>query len=132
MSFTADDLRHILPKAAWNRVAKQLGVIEYGAAGRRRKYNAKPTLADGIRFDSKREAQRYHDLQALRLAGGVRWFARQPRFVLDGGVEYVADFVVVYADGRVMVEDVKGFRTKTYRLKRRQVCARYGLEIQEV
>jgi hypothetical protein len=62
----------------------------------------------------------------------VLWFATQPQFVLEGGVVYRADFVVAWKDGRVSVEDVKGHRTREYINKRKQVLARYGLQIEEL
>ena len=99
---------------------------------RRSKYGAVATYVDGIRFDSRKEAARFMALKILRDAGEVLWFARQPRFVLPGGVEYVADFVVAWADGEITVEDVKGVKTKEYRLKKRQVEALYRVTITEV
>ena len=99
---------------------------------KRSKYGAVATYVDGIRFDSRKEAARFMALKVLKDAGEVLWFARQPRFALPGGVEYVADFVVVWNDGGVTVEDVKGVKTKEYRLKKRQVEALYRVTITEV
>lgn len=99
---------------------------------RRSKYGAVATYVDGIRFDSRKEAARYMALKILKGAGEVLWFARQPRFALPGGVEYVADFVVAWRGYEITVEDVKGFKTKEYRLKRRQVEALYSVTITEV
>jgi len=73
---------------------------------------AKPTSVNGILFPSKAEARRFHDLCILLHAKEVRWFVRQPSFDLPGGIKYRADFLVVWDDGRVEVEDVKGFRTR--------------------
>lgn len=36
------------------------------------------------------------------------------------------------ADGRTVVEDVKGFRTKEYLIRRKLMLFRYGIRIQEV
>jgi hypothetical protein len=100
----------------------------------RRKYRNQPTEVDGHRFDSKREAARYVELQGLRKAGVVSWFTRQVPFHLPGKIRYVADFLVVYADGRTVVEDVKsaGTRTQVYINKRKQVLALFGVEVVEV
>lgn len=102
---------------------------------RRAKYGNVRTTVDGHTFDSKKEAARYETLRRLKDAGGVLWFALQPQFLLDGGVVYRADFIVVWKDGSVVVEDVKSAATardKSYRLKKRQVRARWGVEIEEV
>lgn len=102
-----------------------------GKAKKRSKYGNVPTYVDGVRFDSKREARFYSDLVVAQRAGLVKWFARQCRFVIEGG-ECVVDFIVVMADGTVRVVDPKGHRTKMYRRSKKQVQQRYGVEIEEV
>ena len=87
----------------------------------RHKYNAKPVEHDGIRFDSTKEAKRYETLKLLRAAGEVLAFLRQVPFHLPGGVRYVCDFAVFWADGSVTFEDVKGFKTESYKAKKRMV-----------
>lgn len=52
--------------------------------------------------------------------------------VLERACFYVADFVYTDADGRTVVEDVKGFRTKEYLIRRKLMLFRYGIRIQEV
>ena len=85
------------------------------------KYHAVPTVIDGTRFASKREATRYQRLLMLQAAGEIRDLELQPRFPLTiNGFRvgtYVADFRYCTRDGRVVVEDVKGVRTPVYRLK---------------
>jgi len=44
---------------------------------------------------------------------------------------YRADFTYVNEDGQPIVEDVKGFRTPVYRLKKKLMRALYGIEILE-
>ncbi|MBM3956594.1 MAG: DUF1064 domain-containing protein [Gemmatimonadetes bacterium] len=143
MVITLEELKAVLPPATWREVERQVlpvdgrgrraAVIGEGP-GRRSKYGARPTVVDGVRFDSRREARRYEDLTSFRAAGTVRWFAWQPAFILPAGVLYKADFVVAWADGRISVEDVKSpaTRTKVWRLKRRQVEALYGVEVEEI
>ena len=98
-----------------------------------RKYRNVPTVVDGMRFDSKAEARRYGELKLLRAAGEVVWFTRQVPFHLPGGIRYVADFLVVWADGRQpSVEDVKGVLTRVSANKIKQVRALYGVEVQIV
>jgi hypothetical protein len=114
---------------------RQLGIGGAGrgcaAEGWRSKYGAVRTEIDGIKFDSKREACRYGELKMLKAAGEVKWFTMQVPFRLDGGTVYRADFLVVWKDGRVSIEDSKGMRTATYRIKKREVEAKYGIEIEE-
>ena len=107
------------------------------------KYRAKPTVVDGIRFDSKRESERYVELKLMQKAGEIQDLRLQPRFqllikTLDGPVvcvgTYVADFAYEKLTGafRTVVEDVKGVLTPVYRLKKKLVQALYGIEIREV
>lgn len=44
---------------------------------------------------------------------------------------YVADFVYVQ-DGKTIVEDTKGFRTKEYELKKKMMRAFLNIEIHEI
>jgi hypothetical protein len=119
-----------LPSWAQRSIAAQLGEAQ-AVDKPKSKYKNQRVTVDGLRFDSKREAKRYSLLMAMKEAKTVLGFCRQPRFPLPGGVEYVADFIIWWSDGRVTVEDVKGVRTKTYRLKKRQVEAIHHVEITE-
>lgn len=103
-----------------------------GVKPRRSKYNAKRTTVDGINFASQREAKRYGELCLLKAAGDVTWFIMQAPFRLAGGTIYRSDFLIVWADGRVTVEDAKGMKTPTYVIKKREVEHQYGIEITEV
>lgn len=96
------------------------------------KYRSRRTVVDGISFDSKREAARYNELKLLRQAGRVLWFIMQVPFRLPGGTRWYADFLVVWGNGSITVEDTKGFKTETYRVKKREVEAAYGIEIMEL
>lgn len=110
---------------------------------KRHKYNAQRTEVDGIMFDSKAEALYYQELLLLKRAGEVIDIQLQPRFILQDSftkngkkypkVEYVADFLVTYGDGRQEVIDVKGYKTPVYKLKRTWFEAKYPeLTIREV
>lgn len=100
------------------------------------KYRNKKTSVDGIRFDSKREANRYMELKLLERAGAIKDLRRQVSYVLINksrygrAIKYVADFVY-YEDGKLVVEDVKGVRTPVYKLKKRLMAEVYGIEIKE-
>lgn len=105
------------------------------------KYHNKKTEVDGILFDSKKEASRYIVLKMMEETGEIRDLRRQvkyeliPKQRLDGrmhrAVNYIADFVYI-KDGKIVVEDVKGYRTETYKLKRRLMLWKNGIEIKEV
>lgn len=105
------------------------------------KYKNTKTEVDGIVFDSKKEAARYKELKLLEAAGDIKNLNRQVRYDLlskceiDGikirATHYIADFVYE-EDGRIVVEDVKGYRTREYKNKKRQMKEKYGIEIREV
>lgn len=105
------------------------------------KYKNKKVVVDNILFDSKKEANYYTKLKILRDAGkisGLRLqekFILQPSFKLNGktyrAITYVADFV--YKDDKGMhVVDTKGYRTETYKIKKKLFMKRFGIEIEEV
>lgn len=102
------------------------------------KYGAIPTMLDGIRFASRREADRYAKLRVLEIAGHITNLQLQPSYDLHalGGVKvarYVADFA--YRDERsqrLVIEDAKGARTPVYRLKKKWVEAEHGIRVVEV
>lgn len=106
----------------------------------RSKYHAKKTTVDGITFDSRREAYRYLILKNMEEDGAIEDLRRQvryeltPAFDVDGKhyrpVYYIADFVYV-EDGKEVIEDVKGMKTDTYRLKAKLFARRYGVNIRE-
>ena len=98
----------------------------------RHKFHAKPTTRDGIRFDSKKEAQHYDKLMLLKMAGKIVFFLRQVPLHLPGNVTYRVDFLVFFTDGRVEFHDVKGFRTKQYITKKKIVESLYPIEIIEI
>lgn len=98
----------------------------------RHKFNAKPQELDGIKFASKAEAREYLKLKKLVECGEVLFFLRQVPFHLPGGVKYVCDFLVFWADGSVTVVDVKGMKTPLYIAKKKIVEATYPITITEV
>lgn len=104
----------------------------------RSKYGAKKTVVDGIKFDSKKESVRYTELKLMKIAGTINSFLLQPSYVLqdkyrrkDGKlireIQYRADFAVLYPDGHVEIEDVKGMETAVFKIKRKLLEAKYDL-----
>lgn len=96
------------------------------------KYNAIKVEHDNIKFASKAEGKRYLELKLLRREGWIRYFLMQVPFNLPGNVKYKCDFFIVWKDGSITVEDVKGVKTPVYILKKKQVEEIYNIKIEEV
>jgi hypothetical protein len=104
-----------------------------------RKYGNEPVEVDGHTFASRAEARRYADLRLMERAGALDQLRVQPRWVLivNGQIigHYTADFAYLTADGREVVEDVKGggaTKTEAYRLRKKLMLALWGIAIVEV
>ena len=118
------------------------------------KYHARRYMIVDQMFDSKKEAGRWQELKLLERAGEISHLQRQVKYVLipaqyevsgytKSGKEkknllerecaYVADFVYhELASNEVVVEDVKGFKTKDYIIKRKLMLYVHGIRIREV
>lgn len=101
------------------------------------KYRNKKTEVDGIVFDSTKEAKRYKELKLLLKTGHIGLLQRQVEYELNAGgthsLKYITDFVYLDArTGKTIVEDVKGFRTKEYRKKKKLMKKVHGIEIKEI
>ena len=98
-----------------------------------RKYHNKKTVLDGIKFDSKLEAERYAQLKLMERAGVIRDLELQPEYELIPSFRkngktwrrtvYKADFRYILAeDDSYIIEDVKGSTsviTDVFRLKQK-------------
>lgn len=108
------------------------------------KYHAKKTEVDGIRFQSRKEGERYAELKLLERAGRIRSLVLQPKFELQEGftnaegkkiraITYIADFMYYDCDlDRTIVEDVKGMKTEVYKLKKKLFEYKYGMVVREI
>lgn len=96
------------------------------------KYNAIRCEEDGIKFPSKSEKKRYLELKLLQGKGIVKFFLMQVPFHLPAGVIYRLDFLVFWEDGNITFEDVKGFKTAVYKMKKKQVETLYKIRITEI
>lgn len=100
-------------------------------------YNIKTTTSDGITHDSRKEANRWCELKLLERAGKIQHLQRQVKYALipkqegERAVDYVADFVY-HEDGKLVVEDTKGVRTKEYIIKRKLMLWIHGIKIKEI
>ena len=83
-------------------------------------------------FASKREADRYGELELLQRAGQIVNLRCQVAYPLDVGsihiCNYIADFIY-QENGETVVEDAKGFHTPVFKLKQKLLKAIYGIEI---
>ena len=106
---------------------------------KRPRFLNRKTVVDGVEFDSKGEAARYHALRLLQRIGDIRDLERQVRFALvvnDMRVcDYIADFTYrLRDDDTLVVEDYKSPRTRTladYRIKVKLMLACRGITVKE-
>ena len=110
------------------------------------KYGSKSVEQDGEKFDSRKEARRWLELQRLEAAGEIADLKRQvvfelaPAVRLEGearmkpALRYIAD--VTYMQGsHLVVEDTKSpatRKTTVYRVKKHLMKSVHGLDIKEV
>ena len=99
---------------------------------KKNKYNAKIVEIDDIKFRSQKEANRYLQLKALKEKGDVLWFLDQVSIRLPGKIKYRLDFMVWWADGTTTYEDIKGFKTDVYKLKKKLIETLYPIKITEL
>lgn len=121
------------------------------------KYKNKKIIYNGIKFDSRKEYKRYCELALLEKVGQITNLRMQETFELlparyenyeryskktgkrltDGrrcverAVCYKADFVYE-ENGKTVVEDTKGFKTKDYILKRKMMLYFHNIKIKEI
>lgn len=117
--------------------------------GEYRKYKNRKTSVYGMTFDSRKEADRFVELEFMQRAGRIKDLRRQVKYVLipsqrgddkkviERECSYIADFV--YTDlktGETVVEDVKGYRGggayEVFKIKRKLMLERYRIRIKEV
>lgn len=118
------------------------------------KYKSHKTNANGVIFDSKKEYNRYIELTLLSRSGAIKGLKRQVKFelipaqyepdiinprgkvkkgkLIERAVSYIADFVYTDENGKTVVEDTKGFRTKDYIIKRKLLLYMHGIRIKEI
>lgn len=108
------------------------------------KYHNTKVIYNGIKFDSKKEMQRYKDLELLESTDYICNLELQKKFLLQEGytnakgkkirpIYYIADFYYYdYIDNKWVVEDTKGVRTEVYKLKKKLFEYKYNLTIDEL
>ena len=102
------------------------------------KYHNTKVTYNGIKFDSKKERDKYIELKQLEKAGIIKELELQPKFLLLDTIHYKgktypktyykADFKYKTKDGVEIIEDIKSpitAKDKVYRLKIKMLLAKY-------
>lgn len=86
------------------------------------KYKNKKVEVDGVKFDSKHEAEYYLYLKKLKKEGKIKDFGLQHKFELQPSfkkygkthraITYTVDFAIYHNNGEVEYIDVKGMETQ--------------------
>ena len=123
---------------------------EYGSGDRKNKYSNQHATRSGIKFDSKKEANRYDELMLMLQSGDIYDLRLQVDFTLQEAyttpagervraIRYRADFtyweISTGAESpEFIIEDVKskGTVTQPYLMKKKMLKARLGLSITEI
>jgi len=112
----------------------------------RNKYGNTKVEAHGLKFDSKKECNRYEELLLLQKAGLITELETQPKFELLGTLRYngatfkkrsyIGDFrYFEKSTQKTVVEDVKSSKKLTakmplYTIKRHMFIEKYGHEVE--
>lgn len=103
------------------------------------KYHAKKSGG----YDSRKEHRRANELRLMQRAGLITNLREQVCYeliptqrgadgkVLERACDYIADFVYTDKDGKTVVEDTKGVKTKEYIIKRKLMLHVHGIRIVE-
>lgn len=109
----------------------------------RNKYGARRGVVAGKKFDSLAESRRFAELSRLQRLGVITDLRRQVPFelipaqydeegkILERAVTYKADFTYE-RDGALVVEDVKGVRTKDFVIKRKLMLYVHKIKLVEI
>jgi len=107
---------------------------EYFCKVKQNKYHNTIIEYNNIKFDSIKEKNRYVGLKQLEDLGIIKDLKLQVKFELQPSykyqdktiraINYYADFTYIQ-DGKLIVEDTKGFKTKDYLLKKKLLLYKY-------
>ena len=131
-----------LDRATQQKVLEMAGVQAPPEERKEKYHNRRVVTADGLKFDSRAEYRRWLVLKAQEEMGDIANLQRQVRFpLIVNGVKvgtYTADFVyldmvspVTVPDGRIVVEDKKGYRDARYKFRKRVFEACTGHQLRE-
>lgn len=96
------------------------------------KYRNVRTEYNGVKYDSKKEAEFAAQLDFHQQNGACLSWTRQVPFRLPGGVIHRVDFMVFELNGTVTLFEVKGLDLGAGKMKRKQVEELYQVRIEVV
>lgn len=122
---------------------------------RKNKYNNHKVECDGHLFDSEKERDRYIVLKQKQRRGEIFSLTLQKKFLLTEAIfvddkgrivdrytkgrklyakksEYTCDFFYYTKNGNPVIEDVKGYKTDLYNLKKKVLAQFYGMIVKEI
>lgn len=125
-----------LSKSVYNKL------LNNSITTKQNKYHNKKVYYDEMTFDSKKEYSYYLKYKLMEQAGEIYDLKMQVPFTLIETFKlqnktyrktiYKADFTFIDKEGKYHVIDVKGMRTDVYKLKKKLMAWKYGIEIEEV
>ena len=90
------------------------------------KFRNVPNLYNGVRYQSRAEANYAQRLDLEKRSGAVRWWIGQPTFRLGCAINvYRPDFLVIDEESEAYAVDVKGAETAKFR-RDKKLWAAYG------
>jgi hypothetical protein len=118
-------------------VGGRLIILGSGGSADHNKYRAVKTTVAGQTYDSRKEAEYCQGLKYLERAGEIRDLKLQVPFEIFINEQlickYIADATYYeVSDGSYHVVDVKGYRTKEFRLKKKLMKAVFNITVEEV
>ena len=122
-----------LPPKYQKQVEQKLGVQTAKNAVKANKYHAVKETVGKLKFDSKKEKQRFEELMLMEQAGEIKGLKLQHEFLLQGAftdttgertrsIKYIADFTYYDSAGNWIIEDAKGMKTDIYKLKKKMMA----------
>lgn len=141
---SADQLLNIRERISGSKTCAQMRDSPAEKTQRHgQKYGNEKVSDRGQTFDSKAEHRRFLFLESMQKAGEISSLRCQVEFELipatpkpGGGNErptkYRADFTYIDRAGSMVVEDVKGAVTPEFRIKRKLMLWRHGIEVKEI
>jgi len=102
------------------------------------KYRNRKIIVDNITFASYVECGRYRYLKLIERLGEIKNLTLQPKFdftlpnVKKKLFTYIADFAYTDKKNNQIIEDLKGFKTPIYRLKKKLIEAQHNIKITEI
>lgn len=89
------------------------------------KFGAKRTQVKDRSYGSKLEASYAKRLDSAKEAGHLLFYLEQIGFRLPGGITYKLDFLEFWTNGDVILTEVKGFETETWKIKHKLFLETY-------